>query len=250
MTTKICPVCKKDFVRTSNRQIYCSKECNRSSDKYQRSKKGYEQSDKGMETKKKYAKKRKIIQKIKICLHCNTEFVPLKGHKNYCSKECYQKSDRYKELDKKRNQKPKRIEDRKKQAQKFESKQQQLEYQRSDKYKAYYRKRQKERRKIDVVWRLKTNMRARLGAFIKASNIKKTNTTFKMVGCTPEFLKEYLEKLFKPGMTWKNHSLKGWHVDHIKALDKAKTPEDVEKLMHYTNLQPMWAVDNIKKSNK
>ena len=71
-----------------------------------------------------------------------------------------------------------------------------------------------------------------------------------MIGCTPEFLKEYLEKQFKSGMTWKNHSLKGWHIDHIIPLNSAKTPEVVEKLMHYTNLQPMWAEDNIKKSNK
>ena len=77
-----------------------------------------------------------------------------------------------------------------------------------------------------------------------------------MVGCTPEFLKEYLEKKFYPHpkskelMTWKNNTIRGWHVDHIKPLDKARTPEDVEKLMHYTNLQPMWMEENIRKSNK
>ena len=63
-------------------------------------------------------------------------------------------------------------------------------------------------------------------------------------------LQEYLEKQFKSGMTWKNHSLKGWHIDHIIPLNSAKTPEVVEKLMHYTNLQPMWATYNLKKGNK
>ena len=80
--------------------------------------------------------------------------------------------------------------------------------------------------------------------------MRKTNKTFKMVGCTPKFLKEYLEKKFKPGMTWDNHTINGWHVDHIIPLDSAKNEEDVKRLMHYTNLQPLWALDNIKKSNK
>ena len=71
-----------------------------------------------------------------------------------------------------------------------------------------------------------------------------------MVGCTPEFLKEYLEKKFKPGMTWQNHTRTGWHIDHKIPLSSAKTPEAVEKLMHYTNLQPLWSVENIRKSNK
>jgi hypothetical protein len=51
-------------------------------------------------------------------------------------------------------------------------------------------------------------------------------------------------------MTWKNHTMKGWHIDHKVPLDSAKTPKDVEKLMHYTNLQPLWAVDNLKKGKK
>ena len=80
--------------------------------------------------------------------------------------------------------------------------------------------------------------------------MRKNNKTFKMVGCTPKFLKEYLEKKFKQGMTWKNHTVHGWHVDHIIPLSKAKTSEDVEKLMHYTNLQPLWAKDNIIKKDK
>ena len=77
-----------------------------------------------------------------------------------------------------------------------------------------------------------------------------------MVGCTPEFLKEYLEKQFYPRlitsevMTWKNHGFYGWHIDHIIPLDRAKTLEDIEKLCHYTNLQPLWMEENIKKSNK
>ena len=74
-----------------------------------------------------------------------------------------------------------------------------------------------------------------------------------MVGCTPEFLKKYLEKQFHhhpdthQPMNWLNYTVHGWHIDHRTPLDSAKTPEDVEKLMHYTNLQPMWATENWKK---
>ena len=69
-----------------------------------------------------------------------------------------------------------------------------------------------------------------------------------MVGCSQEFLKQYLEKKFKKGMTWKNHSNKGWHIDHIKPLSLAKNSLDMKKLMHYSNLQPMWAKDNLRKN--
>ena len=53
-------------------------------------------------------------------------------------------------------------------------------------------------------------------------------------------------------MTWENYGLKTWHIDHIKPLSLAKSMQDVidQKLMHYTNLQPLWAKENISKSNK
>jgi hypothetical protein len=49
-------------------------------------------------------------------------------------------------------------------------------------------------------------------------------------------------------MTWDNYGK--WHMDHIYPLSLAKTTEEIEKLCHYTNLQPLWAVDNIRKGNK
>ena len=108
----------------------------------------------------------------------------------------------------------------------------------------------KERRKSDPIYKLTGNIRTRLNQFYKAKNIRKTNPTFIMVGCEPEFLKKYLEKQFKPGMTWKNHTYYGWHIDHIIPLSSVKTLEEIYKLCHYTNLRPMWGIDNIKKGNK
>ena len=68
------------------------------------------------------------------------------------------------------------------------------------------------------------------------------------MGCSPLQLKEHLEKQFTNGMCWENRSK--WHIDHIIPLSSAKTEDELYNLCHYTNLQPLWAVDNLKKSNR
>ena len=104
------------------------------------------------------------------------------------------------------------------------------------------------RLKNDVIFRLKCAMRSRLLSFLKTRNITKTNKTFEIVGCSPQFLKEHLESQFIDGMTWENRS--EWHIDHIIPLSSAKTEDELYMLCHYKNLQPLWAEDNLKKSNK
>jgi hypothetical protein len=79
-------------------------------------------------------------------------------------------------------------------------------------------------------------------------DVTKKNKTFEIVGCTPKFLKEHLETKFVDSMNWDNRS--EWHIDHIIPLSSAKTEDELYKLCHYTNLQPLWAKDNLKKSNK
>jgi hypothetical protein len=98
--------------------------------------------------------------------------------------------------------------------------------------------------------RLKNSLRSRVRNFLKSVNIIKTNKTILMVGCSPESLKKHLEKQFKEGMCWDNYGYHGWHIDHIIPLSSAKTEEEIYKLIHYTNLQPLWARDNLIKSNK
>ncbi len=100
------------------------------------------------------------------------------------------------------------------------------------------------------LYRLKEIVRARLRVFFNHKNIFKKSKTFEIIGCTPEFLKNYIEKQFTEGMSWDNHSRYGWHIDHIIPLSSAKTEEEIYKLCHYTNLQPLWAEDNLRKSNK
>ena len=98
------------------------------------------------------------------------------------------------------------------------------------------------------LYRLSHVIRNRVRQFLKSKNMKKNNPTFDIVGCSPEFLKEHLGKQFIGGMSWENQG--DWHIDHIIPLSSAKTEEEVYKLCHYTNLQPLWAEDNLKKSNK
>ena len=104
------------------------------------------------------------------------------------------------------------------------------------------------RKKIDIVFKVSCVSRTRLIEFLKIKNITKKNKTFNYIGCTPQFLKEYLETKFVSGMSWDNHG--EWHIDHIIPLSSAKNENDVYMLCHYTNLQPLWAEENLRKSNK
>jgi flagellar biosynthesis chaperone FliJ len=104
------------------------------------------------------------------------------------------------------------------------------------------------RRNNDSLFKLSCNIRNRIGKFLSVNNINKKNKTFELVGVTPIELKEYLEKLFTVGMCWDNYG--EWHIDHIIPLSFAKNEEEIYKLCHYTNLQPLWAEENLKKSNK
>lgn len=115
-------------------------------------------------------------------------------------------------------------------------------------YKPRKQEQRKERREVDPIFNLTNRMRSRIWKYLNIFDITKTNKTFDIVGCTPEFLKEHLESQFKNGLSWENRS--EWHIDHIIPLSSAKTEEELYSLCHYTNLQPLWAEDNLKKSNK
>jgi len=108
-------------------------------------------------------------------------------------------------------------------------------------------KQSSKRKKINILFKLSSLHRSRIN---KVLGSNKNITTFEIIGCTPTQLKEHLQTQFTYGMSWENHGLFGWHIDHIVPLSSAKTEEDLYKLCHYTNLQPLWAEDNLRKSNK
>ena len=66
-----------------------------------------------------------------------------------------------------------------------------------------------------------------------------------------QFFKDYIESLFQPGMTWENYGRRGWHLDHIIPLTHFDLTirKQFLRACHYANLQPLWAKDNIKKSD-
>jgi len=101
---------------------------------------------------------------------------------------------------------------------------------------------------IDLNYRLKKNLRARIWTALKGK--MKSDSTMKLVGCSLKEFWDHLEKKFQAGMTRKNHGL--WHVDHIIpcASFDFSDPEQQKKCFHYINLQPLWAIDNIRKGKK
>jgi hypothetical protein len=102
----------------------------------------------------------------------------------------------------------------------------------------------------DPFYKFKNNVRKLISYTFKNNKLKKPSKTEILLGCTVEEFKEYIQSKFTEGMTFKNHSKNGWHLDHIIPISSAKTEEELIKLNHYTNFQPLWAEDNLKKGNK
>jgi hypothetical protein len=106
----------------------------------------------------------------------------------------------------------------------------------------------KKKRNEDLFFRLKGNLRVRIKEYMKTKKITSKNRTFDFVGCEPKILIEYLEKQFNDGINWDNYGK--WHIDHKIPLSCAKTEEELYNLCHFTNLQPMWAEENLRKGSK
>jgi hypothetical protein len=107
---------------------------------------------------------------------------------------------------------------------------------------------ERERLNHDILFLLKKQLRRRLTEAVK--NNQKSGSAIKDLGCSIEEFKRYLESKFQPGMTWDNYG--EWHIDHIRPLSSfdLSDPEQLKIACHYTNLQPLWAKDNLSKGNK
>jgi len=112
------------------------------------------------------------------------------------------------------------------------------------------RKQNSIRIKNDLCFKLRRDLRCRLNKAIR--NNQKTGSAVRDLGCSIEEFKTYMESKFQPGMSWNNHGNIGWHIDHVVPMSKfdLPNPEELKKACHYTNLQPLWAKDNLAKSNK
>ena len=109
-----------------------------------------------------------------------------------------------------------------------------------------YLKKYRNNRRKQINIKLIDNVKRRINFAIK----NKTKHSIEYLGIDIQSYKIYLENLFQKGMSWKNYGVKGWHIDHIKPLSSAKNIQELEKLFHYTNTQPLWAKDNLIKSDR
>lgn len=115
-----------------------------------------------------------------------------------------------------------------------------------DKINSARRIRESLKRKIDPVYKLKCNMRSFIYQLLKKKCMVKNSRTKEYMGCTAEFLKQYIESKFITGMTWDNI-----HIDHIipTSFFSLQYEDEQKKCFNYLNLQPLFITDNLEKDN-
>ncbi len=114
------------------------------------------------------------------------------------------------------------------------------------------RESQKFKRETDPIFKFNQNTRLLISTSFrrKSVNQKKTTRTELILGCSIEFFRNYILSLCPERVTLKDFGKYGYHIDHIIPISLAKTEEEVIKLCHYTNFQPLWWEENLQKSNK
>jgi hypothetical protein len=175
------------------------------------------------------------MSNTKICVVCGIEFVFKSSKAKYCSKNCNHNAYKKANPEKVR----KRIIDWRN-----NNKEHCSDYRKSRQHKdvVYWR----ERRKNDPIFRIKGHMRARINSVMKGG---KSRSLTESIGCNDIELRQYIESKFQEGMTWENYGKNGWQIDHIKplALFDLLDPEQFKQANHFSNLQPLWEADNLRK---
>lgn len=226
MFSKICPICNNQFQTKNNCKIYCGAKCRNSVSNIKR-KKIYEKicficSEKFKTTNslKKYCKKQcsyegEILnkrQKTDIQIKCDIcgKNFIGKSFNKYCSNECKKNARNIKMINYRKECESKNYE--------------------------YYK--------------IKRLLASRIRSAMKRQNEKKYKLTIELLGCSIQQFKSHIENLFDNNMTWDNQG--EWHFDHIIPCSSFNliNEDEQKKCFHYTNLQPLWAKDNLMKSNK
>jgi len=122
--------------------------------------------------------------------------------------------------------------------------------------KEYFSRYLRTRRAADPAFKVICNIRKR--TYNVLDGRRKTQKSLAMLGCSAEQLRAHLESQFRDGMSWENYGIKGWHIDHIIPLasfkffneDGSENPDAFKIAMNYKNLQPLWAKENISKSDR
>jgi hypothetical protein len=108
----------------------------------------------------------------------------------------------------------------------------------------------KKKYNTDPYFKVVLCMRTRISKLLKQKNADKYNKFYNYLGCNKQDFILYFQAKFKEGMTWENHG--EWHIDHIKpcSLFNLLNEDEQKKCFHYTNLQPLWASENLSKGCK
>jgi len=233
MKTKTCVICKEVFLPNIHNQMVCSKMCFKQRTRIYR--RQYHILTHLAEFKYKRFKQNLLKSGFIICSICKnkrplSDFYFRKSENRFRAdcKECLKKKQLYRY-----NVKKKEILDKCKEY-----------YQRN---KEKINKRIYKKAKKNLNFRLLRGLRCRIWKILKGIN--KSSSTLKLLDCSIVFLRNYLEIKFKRGMSWKNYGK--WHIDHIRpcaSFDLSK-PSEQRKCFHYTNLQPLWAEENLKKGD-
>ena len=122
-------------------------------------------------------------------------------------------------------------------------------------YKAWYGKNkqhlvdyQRIMKQENAFLRMRYNLGSRTATAFKAISISKPTKTENLLGTSYKVVRAHIENQFTEGMTWENYGK--WHIDHIIPLGSAKDLDELVALCHYSNLQPLWAADNLAKGDK
>lgn len=108
------------------------------------------------------------------------------------------------------------------------------------------------RRKYDANFRLSGSYRTLLRNYVLKKTKVPRPVSQEIFGCNQDFYRGYLESRFLDDMSWDNYSFHGWHIDHIVLISFFDLTDktQVKQCFHYSNTQPLWCIDNIKKSDR
>ncbi len=197
-----------------------------------------------------------------LCKICNTEYSRIYKRKHYKIPENRQRMNLKDNLSKKlrKIKNPLTLEDKMKlkienakyyklNKEKINEQKKKYRIRTRNKRNEYLRKWSKDKYENDLKFKLSKLLRERIRTVTKGKARK--GSAVLDLGCSFEFFRKYMEAKFKSGMTWENHGKDSWHIDHIKPLSLFNLENREEFLMavHYTNLQPLWAIENWKKHN-
>ena len=259
MLKKICSICNTEFKPKAPGSKYCSKKCKNHVVKEGRKKYREKNREKIILDSRRRREELKLTPK-KLEKYRATRKIWIKKNRETINK--YAKEYKLKNYEKDKDQRQKyQSEYNKKyyQKNKIKIKAQTRKYslenyykqKKSPEAKEVKNKRRRFRKKTDPEYKMIENLRVHLNQAMERENFAKSQKTIKYLGVKLKYLRKYLEHKFQKGMNWDNYG-KVWHLDHIIPLsifDFSKE-ENIKFAFHYRNLQPMFARENIQKSNK